>query len=287
MAEEPNRIFNLEGMHEPHMFMIDSSSGCEVSPMRLILEKITIPSQLGRISRPRPLTLLRESLNSCTSTVINGRAGSGKTTLAADFASNCGRAVAWYKVDSPDGELRVFFQYLVASIRQARPRFGEKNLLPLVSTTDPDRVSLLSEAFIYELLQGKHQPLLIVIEDLHLICDAPWVVTFFRRLLPLLPRDVHVLITSRTLPPAPLWRMRSKQSLSVIDDGTLAFTRPEAVELFQSYGLSRQQASIALDHTHGRAATLDACAESLSQAGSSTSGLTAAKTPIETLGRAY
>jgi ATP/maltotriose-dependent transcriptional regulator MalT len=65
-----------------------------------------------------------------------------------------------------------------------------------------------------------------------------------------------VLMTSRTLPTTPLWRMRSKQTLALIDEETLAFTREEAVKLFESYNLTREQASIALAHAHGRAAAL-------------------------------
>jgi len=101
--------------------------------------------------------------------------------------------------------------------------------------------------------------------DLHLVSDSDWLMLFFGRLLPLLPSDVHVVITSRSLPPAPLWRMRSKQSLVVIDEATLSFTRPEAIALFESYGLSNEQASIALDHTHGRAGALDDFAAFLQQ----------------------
>jgi len=98
---------------------------------------------------------------------------------------------------------------------------------------------------------------LIVMEDLHLVSDSFWLVPFLSRLLPLLPSDVHLLITSRNLPAAPLWRMRSKQSLVVMDEATLAFTRSEAIALFDTYGLSSDQASIALDHTQGRAGQLD------------------------------
>jgi len=105
-------------------------------------------------------------------------------------------------------------------------------------------------------VEGENQPLLIVIEDLHLVCDSEWLVPFFGPLLPLLPSNVHMLITSRTIPPAPLWRMRSKQTLSVITEEYLAFTRQEAIELFESYSLSCEHATIALDHTHGRAASL-------------------------------
>lgn len=230
--------------------------------MELIAEKIAIPSQLRQFSRPRLLALLENSLQSCTSTIISGRAGTGKSTVALDFALTCGREVAWYKVDAPEGDLEIFFQYLIASIRKQRPGFGAR-LMPLIGTAGPDQNSLLAEAFVYELVEGDGDPLLIVIEDLHLVCDSAWLVPFFKRLMPLLPSDVHMLITSRTMPPAPLWRMRSKQTLSVIEEETLAFTRQETIELFEKYRLSPEHASIALDHTHGRATALARFAASI------------------------
>jgi len=196
--------------------------------------------------------------------VLRGRAGTGKTTLALDFSRNCGRAVAWYKVDATDTEVKIFFQYMIASIRRHRPNFGTKTLLSDVGTALLDEIPALAEAFVFELVEGESKPLLIVIEDLHLVCDSEWVVPFFQRLLPLLPSEVHMLITSRTMPPAPLWRMRSKQTLSVIEEEVLAFTRQEAIELFENYGLSAEQANIALHHAHGRAAPLAGFAETLS-----------------------
>jgi ATP/maltotriose-dependent transcriptional regulator MalT len=70
-----------------------------------------------------------------------------------------------------------------------------------------------------------------------------------------------VLILARSLPPAPLWRLRSKQSLDVIEEGALAFTPAEAEELFASYGLSAAEAGQAWEQSHGRAVTLDALAQ--------------------------
>ncbi len=233
--------------------------------MQLILEKITRPSQLPRIARPRLLAMLRSSLESCACTVISGRAGAGKTALATDFAETCDRPVAWYKVDASDGELRIFFDYLVASIRQQRPAFNKHAIMSLAGSAKSNDIPLLAETFVFELLEGEGNPLLIVIEDLHLVCDTEWLVPFLRRLLPLVPRDVHVLFTSRTLPPAPLWRMRSKQTLEVIDEATLAFTREEAVELFETYGLSGEQTRLAFDRTNGRAAALADYAVALSE----------------------
>jgi LuxR family maltose regulon positive regulatory protein len=152
--------------------------------------------------------------------------------------------------------MRIFFQYLIASIRTQRPRFGGGVLLPLLHQDNVENIPIFAEAFVYELERAPDAPLLIVIDDLHQVCDAKWLVPFFNRLLPLLPSDVHMLITSRAIPPAPLWRMRSKQTLFVIDEETLAFTKSEALELFQKEGLTPEQATIAFEHCHGRAAAL-------------------------------
>lgn len=225
--------------------------------MQLILEKITKPSSTSPFGRSRLTKLLRNNLDSCSSTVISGRAGSGKTTLASDFARNCGRAVAWYKVDASDGEIAVFFDYLAASIGQQRPNFDEDSIRSLAAVATADDIPLLSERLVFELIEGRgSRPLLIVIEDLHLVGDTEWLVPFLERFLRLTPPEVHILITGRTLPPAPLWRMRSKQTLAVIDEATLAFTREEAVALFEAFGLTRQQAYLAFDRTNGRAGSL-------------------------------
>jgi LuxR family maltose regulon positive regulatory protein len=224
--------------------------------MQLILEKITKPSSTPPFGRPRLTTLLRNNLDSCSSTVISGRAGSGKTTLASEFARNCGRPVAWYKVDAPDGEISVFFDYLAASIGEQRPNFDEDSIRSRAALATADEIPLLSERLVFELIEGRDRPLLIVIEDLHLVGDTEWLVPFLERFLRLTPPEVHILITGRTLPPAPLWRMRSKQTLAVIDEATLAFTREEAVILFETYGLTRQQAYLAFDRTNGRAGAL-------------------------------
>jgi LuxR family maltose regulon positive regulatory protein len=251
------------------MLLIDSTHDLgpnKIGKSDLITEKITQPDSLSRVSRARLLSMLEQSMAAGGSTVISGRAGSGKTALAVDFANRCGRSVAWYKVDAPDADPKLFFRYLIRSIQEQRPGFGMKSLMPLVEAAELDLIHWITEAFVYELTEGDSaNPLLIVIEDLHLVSDSDWLMLFFGRLLPLLPSEVHVLITSRSLPPAPLWRMRSKQSLVVIDEAALSFTRPEAIALFESYGLSNEQASIALDHTHGRAGALDDFAAFLRQ----------------------
>lgn len=244
------------------MFLIEHTVPAETM-MLLIPEKITLPSQPRRLVRPRLLAMLESSLERCAATVVSGRAGTGKTALVINFARTCGRPIAWYKVDASDIELRVFLRYLVSSIAQQKPGFGERSLAALAGPSADDPMAP-SNSFLYELLEYEGNPLLIVLEDLHLICEGKWLVPFLCRLLPLLPRKVHILITSRTMPPAPLWRMRSKQTLEVIDEAMLAFTRPEAYELFETYKLSAELARTAYDRSRGRAGSLAAYAIALS-----------------------
>ena len=263
-GDQVKHILNGRFLKKEKMFNLDPPTDPDTGQWKLIQEKISVPSPTGSFERPRLLTMLDQSLRSCTSTIISGRAGSGKTTLIMDFAERSRRSIAWYKVDAPESHLSIFFEYLICSIRSQRPGFGSYALYSLIQQQpDLNQIPHLAEVFVYELELQSVNPLLIIIEDLHLVCDADWIVPFFRRLLPLLPADVHMVITSRTMPPAPFWRMRSKQTLSVIDEEMLSFTRDEAVNLFEQYGLSREQASIALDHSRGRAAALSNLAATL------------------------
>lgn len=235
-----------------------------ITDMQLIVDKISRPLQTS-LARTRLLAMLDRSLGSGICTIISGRAGTGKTTLAADFAVSCGRRVAWYKVDAPDSEFGVFIDYLVASIGRQRPGLNEQAIRSAAAGVKSADIPLFSERFVFELIDDDSEPLLIVIEDLHLVCDTDWLVPFLDRFLQLAPPNVHILITSRTLPPAPLWRMRSKQTLDVIDEMSLAFTREETVELFEIYGLSRQIAYLAFDRTKGRAGALAKYADKLDE----------------------
>jgi LuxR family transcriptional regulator, maltose regulon positive regulatory protein len=225
--------------------------------MQLITEKISLPQARPPLSRQRLLGLLREGLERYSATIISGRAGTGKTLLAADFARQCGRRVAWYKVDAADNRPGIFCQYLLESVRRQRtdsPRQAGEGNAEAAGENDVCRVA---EAVAYELQEAATEPLLIVVEDLHLIYDEAWVAPFFARLIPLLPADAHLLIVARGVPPAPLWRMRSKQMLAVVDEYYLAFTLEEARRLFASYGLQEGAAVKPLTYSHGRAAVLD------------------------------
>src|SRR5581483_6568146 len=243
--------------------------------MQLITEKISVPKESPRLSRPRLLTLLQRLLDGHSATVICGRAGTGKTLLAADFARQCGRRVAWFRVDAADNDPHIFFHYLLESVRRQRPNFHrrpEEQLREPLAEADLHR---LAESVVYGLQESSAVPLLIVIEDLHLVYDEEWVAPFFSRFVPLLTADVHLLVVTRSVPPVPLWRMRSKQTLAIVDEQCLAFSMEEACKLFVSYGLDEGAALRPMVVSHVRAAVLDNLARRLCDGGSAEAELCA------------
>jgi ATP/maltotriose-dependent transcriptional regulator MalT len=139
--------------------------------------------------------------------------------------------------------------------RQGLLDFGCETLACQLQISGEFNIPALAEAYAFD-LERQAEPLILVIDDLHLVYDADWLVPFFHRLLPMMPADIHMLILGRSMPPAPLWRLRSKQRLFVVTEKMLAFPQSESEELFFGYGLRAEDARVALKQTGGRAADL-------------------------------
>ncbi len=102
-----------------------------------------------------------------------------------------------------------------------------------------------------------------MLDDIHNVFDADWFAEFFTTLLYSLTPDIHLLMLTRSNPPLPLWRLRSKQVLGVVDEKLLAFNPQETRKLFKKYGLSEEQSLSAHRKSFGRISRLKALAESL------------------------
>ena len=233
--------------------------------MQLIRSKIERPASAPHLVRDRLVDTLEQSAWSCLSTLVVGRAGTGKSIAALDLADRSDRHVAWYTVDAADTDFRRFALYLSEAL-DVRRRGTSWSFMPRLESRPAEEVApYVAECILIELFEWLDESSLVVLEDLHLVYDEPWFGPFISRFLPMLPLNVHVLITARGLPPAPLWRLRSKQALSVLGEEALAFTEAEAVQLFARYGLGEDVARIATRTTRGRAAQLDAVARSLAE----------------------
>lgn len=247
---------NIEfGEEETHFEFIPAStkkSKVKRSEIHLFTDKLRVPVFEQQILRPRLNELLAKSLSQFGATLITGRAGTGKTALAADFARQY-QKVSWYSIDSSESDWEIFSQYFTAS-------FNEKNLsskLPEISTADSEKnleeIAYFTEVLMSEISElSNDEPHLIVLDDLHHLFDSDWFTTFFTSLVFSLSPNTHLLMMCRGTPCNPLWRLRSKQVLGVIDEKVLNFNSMEAHELLSSKGFKPEIAKDIYDESFGR-----------------------------------
>jgi LuxR family transcriptional regulator, maltose regulon positive regulatory protein len=225
--------------------------------VHLLHEKLQMPGTRGLIVRLRLNKFLGRSIAQFPATLISGRAGTGKTAVAASFARTQDR-VAWYSVESSDAEWNVFAQYFAACVFRAVGSKAEvRDALPAdLGASQSSIATFLIGVFAEAETALLHEPLLIVLDGIHHLFDAPWFGEFFSLLLSSLPESTGLLLLCRSKPPSPLWRLRSKQQLNVIDEKVLAFDLAETVKLCTKHGLKRSDAERAHAETFGRVSKL-------------------------------
>ncbi|HEX6126421.1 MAG TPA: AAA family ATPase [Pyrinomonadaceae bacterium] len=225
--------------------------------VHLLAEKMCVPRCRGLIKRPRLDDLLRRSTEQFPATLVSGRAGTGKTTLAAAFARSCAH-VGWYSVESSDTEWNAFIHYFAACVLRAVKSKAE--LVEIISADSEPSQAAVAASLINIFAEAettlRTEPMLIVLDGIHHLFDAPWFGEFFGLLLSSLPDRTSLLLLCRSKPPSPLWRMRSKQQLNVIDEKLLAFDLAETAALATKHGLKRPDAERAHAETFGRISKL-------------------------------
>ena len=223
----------------------------------ILRDKLQTPKATGLVGRPRLETILSNSMAQFPATLICGRAGTGKTSIASRFAATQKNAF-WYSIDSTDIEWPVFSRYFSAAL--SGKTFGEHHEIDLHSAEDSiaqrEIARFLVNRFSAAYAGSSTGPSLIVLDDIHHLFDAAWFDDFFNLPLYSLPPDVHLLLTCRSKPPGPLWRLRSKQMLNVVDEKIIAFNAEETVQLYKKLGLNALTAKEAQKNCFGRVSKL-------------------------------
>lgn len=207
------------------------------------------------LSRPRLTDRLLANL-SYPLTLVTANAGSGKTTLVADFLRTHKRQFVWYQLDHTDTDPSVFLGYLGFGIKQLVPGFGEAMFSYLQEATGelaqhPERAV---DVFLNEVLERVEQQLILVLDDYHHLGPDTAVHAVLDRLLAYLPDVLHIIIISREMPPLALGRLRTHSPLSNIDRSDLLFTDEETQELFRKVfdlELTPEQLAEYRERTHG------------------------------------
>lgn len=207
------------------------------------------------LQRPRLMERLASNLAHPV-TLVAANAGSGKTTLVADFVRTHARPFVWYQLDRTDADPFVFLGYLAHGIKGVVPEFGAATLSYLQQSAaelaeQPERAV---DVFLNEVLDLVDRQLIFVLDDYHHLGTDTAVHRVVDRLLAYLPDVLHIIIISRDVPPLALARLRAHNELTIIDRSELLFTDDETQELFRQVfdlELTPEQLTEYRERTHG------------------------------------
>ncbi|HEY2042393.1 MAG TPA: hypothetical protein VGH11_06915, partial [Jatrophihabitans sp.] len=231
----------------------------------LLSSKYRLPSRRpGAVPRQR-LADRRRAVSQSALSVLSAPAGFGKTSLLSEWLDEgCadGAAVAWLSLDRRDNEPALFWTYVVTAIQTAVDGVGNAALQLLASSSpaiDAALAALLND------LDGLSTDLVLVLDDYHLV-ETPAVHDGMTFLLEHQPRQLHVVLATRSDPPLPLAQLRARGQLVEVRAADLRFTPEEAAAYLNgSMQLALSSADVAAleGRTEGWIAALQLAALSL------------------------
>jgi LuxR family transcriptional regulator, maltose regulon positive regulatory protein len=262
--------------------------------MPVLVTKLHAPAPRERlVPRPRLLEAFDGLLEPGQRLgLVSAPAGFGKTTLVSHWTSRVAHdpdlliSVAWVSLDEADNDLgRLMAHILIALQRAGAPvdlgplEAAGSGALDVTSalallTTVVNNIAATAEAAGHgvggpraasETDLGGSCRWLLVLDDYHVI-SAPGVHEVIGYLLDNLPEQLRVLVSTRSDPPVPLARLRSRGQLTELRVEQMRFTHAEAGRfLNQVMGLDLEEGDVAAldDRTEGWAAGLQLAGLSL------------------------
>ncbi len=191
-------------------------------------------------------------------TLVAAPAGSGKTNLSASLPHS-GLPTAWVALDEADNDLSIFAALLATALGDWLPDNGRSLFTFLQSIPNlPQKTVQLAALLINSLHPGDDAPIILILDDYHLITEQA-IHQLINHLLEHLPASLRLLIVTRHDPPLLLPRLRARGQLAEIRLPQLRFDEQEtAVFLNQRHhlNLSLAEVSALQQQTGGWAAGL-------------------------------
>lgn len=194
----------------------------------IVRTKVLVPAKRANLlHRSRLVDFIHEHIDRKL-ILISAAAGYGKTSLLTDHAHDTDLPVCWYSIDEADRDPRVFLEYLVASIGQRFPQFGERTLAALEGAMRTEGMRPVAGSMVNEIYEIIPDYFALVIDDFHLVSDSNEVTTLFSFLLRRLPENCRIILASRTTTPGlPIIELMAQQQLAGLGNEDLRFTAEE------------------------------------------------------------
>lgn len=234
-----------------------------LSSTALLTTKLFLPAaRTDLVRRSRLTERLNQNLQ-LKLTLISAPAGFGKTTLLGEWIPASPRCVTWVSLDKGDNDAMRFWSYVIASLQLLRNDLGKKTQA-LLNSPHPPTFEIILTSLANE-INAFPEAFALVLDDYHLI-EAQPIHAGLALLFEHLPRNMHVIITSRADPPLPLPRLRARREMMELRAHDLRFTLAESTAFLNEImkiGLAEKDIA-ALEHrTEGWIAGLQLAALSL------------------------
>jgi LuxR family transcriptional regulator, maltose regulon positive regulatory protein len=166
-------------------------------------------------------------------TLVAAPAGAGKSALLSTWAADRAAApMAWLSLDPGDGERRRFWRGVLEALRRA----GVGEPIASLEVQPSEGVGQVLPVLI-NALEARDTPVVLVLDDLHEIGDAP-ALRDLDRLLRHPSPALRIVVSTRIDPPLRVGRLRVAGELTEIRAADLAFTREETSELLAASGIA-------------------------------------------------
>jgi LuxR family maltose regulon positive regulatory protein len=237
----------------------------------VLATKLFAPLRRSRlVARPRLLEQLDTTLDaSHRLTLLSAPAGFGKTTVLSDWLSDldhrqASTRAAWLSLDDADNDLTRFMSHLIAALHGVGIDV-DSAVLEQQRTSISDALTVLVNDVARAAGHAPGTTWIQVLDDYHVIeaSDAHETVVF---LLDHLPPQLHLVVATRSDPPFPLARLRSRGQLTELRASDLRLTPAEALEFLNHVmGLDLTTAAVGAleERTEGWIAGLQLAALSL------------------------
>jgi DNA-binding SARP family transcriptional activator len=213
---------------------------------QVIRRKITVPPAPDRlVARERTNGLVRELIDGHPVVWVCATAGAGKTTAITQALADLGRRVAWLTLDDTDAAAGRLITYLEATIgAQVKSARGVATRALAARLPHTEAAGLLAEAV-------DRTPLLLVIDELERIAQAPDALAVLASLIRYAPAALRIVMISRVEVEIALGSSAALGGVVTISESDLAFRTDEAAQALALAGRADMDPGHAVEVTGG------------------------------------
>ncbi|WAH36772.1 LuxR C-terminal-related transcriptional regulator [Alicyclobacillus dauci] len=206
-------------------------------------------------------------------TVVCAPAGYGKTTAVASWLQQTGLTPAWVSLDSRDNDPMTLWSTILIALESVHPNLP-RNAWDYLQLGLPASSDTLTSVLIHDAYQVQGR-VFIVLDDYHLIHE-PVIHATIENLIRRGPSTLHFIITSRSMVPFSLGKLRSQGQILELTARDLRFDKQAILEFYRKVmgiELSREELDLVEYHTEGWAAGMNLVALALQGTSNSTAFL--------------